>query len=123
MTRSFYCSPFGANSRFALKLIHTTTSSPALNPWFITGFADGEGCFMISLLKVQGSNLGWGVKPIFQIHLHQKDLPILNCIKSYLGVGNIALRTNGSCFYSVQSIKDLEVIINHFDSYPLITQK
>lgn len=52
-----------------------------------------------------------------------KDLPILNRIKSYLGVGNVSSRTNGSCVYSVQSIKDLDVLIEHFDKYPLITNK
>lgn len=38
-------------------------------------------------------------------------------------IGNITSRTNGSCVYSVQSIKDLAVIIDHFDKYPLITKK
>jgi hypothetical protein len=55
--------------------------------------------------------------------LHKKDLPILNSIKAYFGVGNISVKANGSCVYYVQSIKDLDVILNHFDKYPLITQK
>ncbi len=38
-------------------------------------------------------------------------------------LGNITSRRNGSCVYSVQSIKDLAVIIDHFDKYPLITKK
>jgi len=47
----------------------------------------------------------------------------LNSIKSYFGVGNISIRANGSSVYYVQSIKDLDVILNHFDRYPLITLK
>jgi len=47
----------------------------------------------------------------------------LNRIKSYLVVGSITLSKNGSCAYSVQSIKDLAVIIDHFDKYPLISAK
>jgi hypothetical protein len=66
---------------------------------------------------------GWGARATFELGLDQRDLPILNKIKSYLGVGNITSRANGSCAYSVHSIKDLVVIIDHFDKYPLITKK
>ena len=55
--------------------------------------------------------------------LHKKDLSILYSIKSYLRVGNIYSRKNGTCVYLIQSIKDLAVIINHFDKYSLITKK
>ena len=44
-------------------------------------------------------------------------------IKSYLKVGNIYTRKDDTCVYLVQSIKDLAIIIGHFDKYPLITQK
>jgi intein-encoded DNA endonuclease-like protein len=27
------------------------TSGGKMNPWFITGFADGEGCFLISISR------------------------------------------------------------------------
>lgn len=53
----------------------------------------------------------------------KKDLSVLEEIKSFFGLGSITLRVNGSCRYSVQSIKDFAVIINHFYKYPLITQK
>jgi LAGLIDADG endonuclease len=65
------------------------------------------------------------VLPIFSIHLHGRDVALLHLIKSYFGVGTI--RTNkrtGSCLYSVRSLTDLtNVIIPHFDKYPLLTQK
>lgn len=47
----------------------------------------------------------------------------MNNIKVYFGVGNISIKANGLCVYYVQSIKDLDVILNHFDKYPLITKK
>lgn len=60
----------------------------------------------------------------FQINLHSKDLPILEKIQSYFGVGNINT-TDGpqSIQYRVSSIKDLAVVISHFDKFPLLTQK
>ena len=47
---------------------------------------------------------------------------MLNYIKDYFGVGSLATKTKGCVFY-VQAIKDLDVILNHFDHYPLVTKK
>lgn len=64
----------------------------------------------------------WGARATFKIGLAKKDLPILYRIHSFLGVGNITTR-DLSCSYAIQSIKDLQVLIDHFDKYPLMTQK
>jgi hypothetical protein len=47
----------------------------------------------------------------------------LELIVSKLGVGSIYKHGKDSIQLRVQSIKELEVIVSHFDSYPLITQK
>ena len=39
------------------------------------------------------------------------------------GIGSITNLGKDSVQYRVSSVKDLEVIIDHFDKYPLITQK
>jgi hypothetical protein len=58
------------------------------------------------------------------IHLQGgKDRFILEQIKSYLGVGNICNQGSNVVRYQVKSIKELLVVIKHFDNYPLITQK
>ena len=93
-----------------------------LDPWYITGFVDGEGCFLISVTKDSNSKTGWGVTLGFSIHLHSKDFPLLERIKMYMGVGNILLKTD-RCIYQVRSLKDLVSVIDHFDKYPLITRK
>ena len=66
--------------------------------------------------------LGFTVFLQFGINLKIKDKQLLESIQSHLNVGNITLGKH-NCQYTVTSIKDLEVIINHFDNYPLITQK
>lgn len=94
-----------------------------LNPDYLTGFVDGEGCFSLSIYK-QGKNLtGWQVKPIFSISLHNKDIKLLEAIQRTLKTGKIYKHGVDSIQYRVSSLKNLQIITDHFDSYPLITQK
>jgi hypothetical protein len=66
---------------------------------------------------------GWHCKPIFSIGLHNRDIKILEAIQRTLGVGKIYKHGSDSIQYRVSSLKDLEVVLNHFDKYPLITKK
>jgi hypothetical protein len=47
----------------------------------------------------------------------------LELIKTSLGVGYVLTRSDGYVSYQVSSIKELQVLINHLDKYPLISQK
>ena len=38
-----------------------------VNPWFITGFVDGEGSFQVVILKNNGMKIGWEVRLVFSI--------------------------------------------------------
>jgi len=98
--------------------------SGAIDPWFITGFTDAEACFSLRIFRNKELKVGWVVNQSFQISLHQKDKALLEQIQSYFGgIGNITKLGKESLQYSLTSRKDLSIIINHFDKYPLITQK
>jgi LAGLIDADG DNA endonuclease family protein len=58
-----------------------------LNPNYVVGFVDGEGCFSISLNK--NDNRIPEVRLIFEIELREDDEPILRKIQKVLGCGNI----------------------------------
>jgi LAGLIDADG endonuclease len=61
---------------------------------------------------------------MFIIRLHKRDRAVLELIKSsLLDVGSITDQDDKATTFRVGSIDKLEVIINHFDKYPLITQK
>ena len=95
---------------------------PPLNPWFLTGFFDGESSFYIVIHKSNNVKTGWSVKAIFEIHLHIKDKALLEMIQVSLGgVGSITTRDNQVSFKV--HYKDLAVLIDHLDNYPLITKK
>jgi len=94
-----------------------------LNPWFLTGFSDAEGCFIIKVQPNSKLKTKWRVRPVFSITLHLKDLPLLEIIRDSLGVGSICKSGKKAVIYAVDSIKDMPVILNHFNKYPLITHK
>jgi hypothetical protein len=94
-----------------------------LNPWFFTGFTDAEGCFAVNIIRDKEYRLGWRVIPRFQISLHKKDKALLEQIQISVGVGNVYRQGSQYIQYCVESVKALKVIINHFEKYPLITQK
>lgn len=99
-----------------------------LNPYYITGFADGEGSFIVTLYKrpARDSKIGWGVRAQFQIVLHTRDLPLLKKIPTFFGgIGSISQsKVRNTASFCVASIKEINVvIIPHFDKSKLVTQK
>jgi hypothetical protein len=95
-----------------------------LHPQFVTGFSDAEANFYVRISKKQTMKAGWTVEPIFAIRLHDKDLKVLSLIQAYFGVGKIYHHKDvNEATFRVSSIKDLPVIIDHFDNYPLLTCK
>lgn len=128
-----YSSIFGKNpkvrrhySTSISKLPSYTTkgnNSYYLNPNYITGFVDAEGCFTTSIFKDSRMLLKWQVKPIFKISMHNKDINILEALQRTWGVGKIYKHSENASEYRVSSLKNLRIIIDHFDKYPLITQK
>ena len=61
----------------------------------------------------------------FQIGVHKRDLSLLLKLQEFWGgMGSIYLNpTRNMVNYSVDSNKDLTNLINHFEKYPLLTQK
>jgi|SRR5436305_1389589 len=95
-----------------------------MDPYFVTGFSDAEACFYLRISKNERYLIGWVVEISYQICLHKKDRVLLELIQTFFnGTGNITKLTKDSVQYRVTSIKDLAVIVEHFDMFPLITQK
>jgi hypothetical protein len=99
-----------------------------LNPYYITGFADAEGCFNVTISPRVSGN--YQVSLRFSIELHQRDLSLLKNIKSIFNdAGTLNLRkdkrfVSPKVTWSVRNFDDIiNTIIPHFDKYPLLTQK
>jgi len=100
-----------------------TTENNKLNPYYVTGFTDAEGSFLINIQSRSTLRLGYSISLSFKLKLHSKDKELLERILNFFKIGKIYTRKDGYIEYIVNSMKDLEVIINHFNNYPLITQK
>lgn len=99
-------------------------SAPSINQAYLTGFTDGEGSFGVYLAKNSTFKSGYQLKYEFTIALHNKDQALLESIKLSLnGVGAIHKHGKLSIHYRVSSVKDISIILDHFDKHPLITQK
>ena len=117
------CSHSWARNYSTLATPRASVEKFKLDPWWFTGFADGEGCFSINIIKDCKRNTGYQVQPSFSIGLHKKDKPLLQQIKTSLKVGLIFQQGSEAIRLCVQSIKELQAIINHFDKYSLNTDK
>jgi len=67
-----------------------------LNPWWLTGFIDAEGCFRISVIKDNRYKTGWSIQLFFKILLHLKDRALLEKIKKYFGVVSVIVYNDNS---------------------------
>jgi hypothetical protein len=98
-----------------------------LNASWIVGFADGEGCFHVSINKISKMSLGWQVLPEFRIVQHEKDELLLHKIKDYFGFGEV--KVNRKDFHGtrkefrVRGLMNLNKIIKFFKENPLMTSK
>ena len=94
-------------------------SLQSINPNWIVGFTEGEGCFMIHVQKHSECKLGKAVKLIFQITQHERDKELLNLIILYFNCGT--LKTDNHCkVLTVTKFEDVySIIIPFFQKYPL----
>ena len=93
--------------------------------WYITGFADGEGCFSVSFNRRAKLKTGIEVRPSFSIAQNKRSLQVLKDIHTYFGCGAIRFSKRDQMYrYEVRSISDIRKrIIPHFQKYPLQTSK
>jgi hypothetical protein len=104
-------------SKQLIKNYSTFNYPSKIEPWFLTGFTDTEGSFSIIIDKNNKRKLGWRIQTKFQIGLDKRDLSILLQLQQFLGgIGSIYTYSNrNKVNYSIDSIKDLIILINHFD--------
>ena len=98
---------------------------PEMNPWFVSGLVDGEGCFSVSFSFRKKLKVGIETRPSFSISLNRRDLDLLKQIHAFFGCGAIRYSKSDRTYkYESRSISDLtRRIVPHFERYPLVGSK
>src|ERR1700694_1354377 len=118
--------PVGIPSKNYAKMFYSTSGKLTLHPYFITGFTDAEGSFIITIYPDSRMRNGVRVEAMFKIGLNERDKDLLIQIQQYFGgIGHIYHEDSvkGEYYKVSKKLDLLNVIIPHFEKYPLLTQK
>ena len=98
---------------------------PELDPWYVTGLVDGEGCFMVSFNLCPSLSTGIEVCPAFAVALNKRSLNVLKALQRFFGCGSIRYsRSDRTYKWEVRSVSDIvKRVLPHFERYPLQTAK
>ena len=92
---------------------------------YLTGYADGEGCFCVSFNKSRRHKFGWEIRPSFSISQNGDRAEVLKLFQERFECGSIRPdRSDKTLKYETRCIGDLvERVIPHFEQYPLLSGK
>ena len=92
---------------------------------YISGYADGEGCFTVSIAPRASLLVGWEVRPSFSVSQNGDRAEVLQLIEATLGCGAIRPdRSDRTLKWETRRLEDLlGRVIPHFERYPLLSGK
>jgi LAGLIDADG endonuclease len=105
----------------------TASSCLVLDPSWLVGFVDGEGCFSVSIHRspMMHRHGGWQLQPTFPVYQHRDHRRILEAIAESFGCGRVRGKGSASnvLTYSVDGLRSLETaIIPFFERHPPIVK-
>jgi len=108
--------------------METTHNTPALKrnvAEYISGFADGEGCFSVSFSRRPRFVVGWETKPSFSVSQNHDRAQPLFIMQEHFGCGFMRDGVSDNTLkYEVRRLDDLlEKVLPHFECYPLLSAK
>lgn len=95
-------------------------STKILDPNWISGFASGDGCFLLSIFKSKKIKTGYVIQLIFKLTQHKKDKNLLELIAKFLNCGTVYLHSENAFVYTVSNFTDIKkIIIPIFKVHPI----
>ena len=89
----------GANTKIKCNNFSGKPNNNVLNPYYLTGFTDGEGCFLINVRPNNKMKTKYSIELVFKITLLFKDKALLEEIKYFFSVGTVTKRSDGAIQY------------------------
>jgi hypothetical protein len=105
-----------------------TSSEMRLDPAWVCGFVDGEGCFSVAVHAnpyVQRTR-GWQFCPTFQVSQHRDNRMILDALVQFFGTGKVRDKGRASpvLVYSVYGAKNVdEHVVPFFERHQLLVKR
>ena len=94
-----------------------------LDPRWVTGFVDGEGCFHVSINKHPRMPSGWQVLPEFRIVQHSRDDALLMKLQQFFQAGKVVVNHGTRKELRIRKLNELVKVVELFEQYPLMTRK
>jgi len=99
---------------------NTKNDNVILNPYFITGLTDAEGCFLILAPKNDKTKFKVYFSLKYKISMLTNEVELLKMVKSFFGCGNIRQNKNGTVDFEINDLFSLKtILIPYFLKYPL----
>jgi hypothetical protein len=92
---------------------------------YISGYADGERCFTVSIAPRATLAVGWEVRPSFSVSQNGDRAEVLYALEAYFGCGSIRPdRSDKTLKWETRKLGELvERVVPHFIRYPLLSAK
>jgi len=94
-----------------------------LNPDWVVGFVDGEGCFFVGIQRNPTVKIGFQVIPELRVVQHYRDVDVLHGLKTFFGFGRVCRNHEERWEYRVRRLEHLREIVSFFQSHKLKTKK
>ena len=93
------------------------------DPNWLAGFANGEGCFFVSMFNSSTTKLGKAVQLVFQLTQHNRDELLLRYFIEFFNSGNV-FKNGDSYVFKITKFSELdEKIVPFFKNYPILAAK
>jgi hypothetical protein len=98
-----------------------------LDPRWVSGFVDGEGCFSVSIHRNPNarSTGGWQLHPVFHVYQHESHRDVLEAMFPFFSCGRLRPKgPNSSVWtFAVDSLRNLEDhVLPFFEHHPLVVK-
>src|SRR3989344_686402 len=101
------------NVRCGENVMSADNQQERLDPNWITGFVDGEGCFYVGINQ-HNRTRQWQLLPEFRIVQHQRDEQVLQKIQNYFGFGVVTINHGDRKEFRVRGLWNLNKIVEFF---------
>jgi hypothetical protein len=112
-----------AGERWSDKVLTAENQQERLDPQWVTGFVDGEGCFHVSINKHPRMSNGWQVLPEFRIVQHSRDEALLARLQEFFQAGRVVVNHGNRKELRIRRLSELNRVVTIFERNPLMTRK